>query len=162
MTDKTDFAVPEGWTPIDPFPRLATSGAFVSRDFEGERFRVRYYHRASDDTLVATVWFGPGTEGPPGHAHGGSVAAVLDEAMGAAVWHSGHPVVAAQLTVNFREMVPVNLHGVVEATIERIEGRKISARGRLLSPDGTVLADARGLFIVLQDEQLARLAAQMR
>src|SRR5579859_3317215 len=34
-------------------------------------------------------------QGPPGHAHGGAIAAVLDEVMGAAVWRAGHPVLLA-------------------------------------------------------------------
>ena len=44
---------------------------------------------------------GPPIEGPPGHAHGGSMAAVLDEAMGAAAWMEGHLVVAVRLATSF-------------------------------------------------------------
>lgn len=154
----TDPTVPDGLSPIDPFPRLAGSGAFVSRDPQGDRFRVRYFHRPADDVLVALVWFGPGTEGPPGHAHGGSVAAVLDEAMGAAAWHSGHPVVAAHLAVDFRGMVPVGLEAVVEARIERVEGRKVRTSGRLLGAGDEVLAEGNGLFIVLDPKQIEQLA----
>ncbi|MGE5361679.1 MAG: PaaI family thioesterase [Bacteroidales bacterium] len=158
MTDCT----PDDCVPIEPFPRLATSGAFVSRDPDTSRLRVRYFHRTTDDAIVATVWFGPGTEGPPGHAHGGSVAAVLDEAMGAAAWHAGHPVVAARLTVDFRQMVPVNVAAIAEARVERIDGRKVRTRGRLVSGSGLVFAESHGLFIILEDEQLQRLAVDMR
>jgi hypothetical protein len=36
----------------------------------------------------------------PGYAHGGSVAAALDEAMGGAAWWAGHQSVAARLAVD--------------------------------------------------------------
>ena len=144
-------------TPVDPFPRLAGGGAFVSGDPQSDRLRVRYFHRKADGVLVALVWFGPGTEGPPGHAHGGSVASALDEAMGGAAWHAGYPVVAARISIDFRQMVPIGLEATVEARVEQVDGRKIRARGRLTGPDGTVYADGEGLFIVLQPDQLERL-----
>ncbi len=148
-------------TPVDPFPRLAGGGAFVSGNPQSDRLRVAYFHRASDDTLVARVWFGPGTEGPPGHAHGGSVASALDEAMGGAAWHAGHPVVAARITIDFREMVPIGLEATIEARVEQVDGRKIRTRGRMTGADGTVYADSEGLFIALAPEQLERLAGRM-
>lgn len=146
--------------PVDPFPQLAGGGAFVSGDPQSDRLRVRYFHRATDDVLVAFVWFGPGTEGPPGHAHGGSVASALDEAMGGAAWHAGYPVVAARITVDFREMVPIGIEATIEARIEQVDGRKIRTRGRLSGADGTVYADGEGLFIVLEPEHLERLTGR--
>ena len=47
---------------------------------------IHYFRTGPDRSLRAKVLFGPGTQGPPGHAHGGSMAAVLDEAMGGAAW----------------------------------------------------------------------------
>ncbi len=149
-------------TPVDPFPRLAGGGAFVSGDPQSDRLRVRYFHRAADGMLVALVWFGPGTEGPPGHAHGGSVASALDEAMGGAAWHAGYPVVAARITVDFREMVPIGIDATIEARIEQVDGRKIRTRGRMTGKDGKVYAEGEGLFIVLEPEQLERLAGRPR
>jgi acyl-coenzyme A thioesterase PaaI-like protein len=149
-----------GCTPVDPFPPAAGTGGYVSGEPEGTRLRIRFFYRRADQTLVASVWFGPDTAGPPGHAHGGSVAAALDEAMGAAAWHAGYPVVAARLTIDFRDMVPLGSRNTIEARVEQVNGRKVETRGRLLDPDSRVLAEATGLFIILEREQLARLAAQ--
>lgn len=149
-------------TPVDPFPRLVGGGAFVSGNPQSDRLRVQYFHRASDNVLVASVWFGPGTEGPPGHAHGGSVASALDEAMGGAAWHAGYPVVAARITIDFREMVPIGLEATIEARIEHVDGRKIRTRGRLIDAQERVYAEGHGLFIVLEPEQLQRLAGRMQ
>ena len=128
---------------------------------QSDRLRVSYFHRASDDMLVARAWFGPGTEGPPGHAHGGSVASALDEAMGGAAWHAGYPVVAARITIDFRAMVPIGLEATIEARIESVDGRKIRTRATMIDSTGKIYANGEGLFIVLQPDQLARLD-QMR
>lgn len=82
------IAVRDRWEPIDPF-RAISRPFFVSGDADDDRLRVAYFRRNEDDALLATVWFGSKAEGPPHHAHGGSIAAVLDEAMGASAWICG-------------------------------------------------------------------------
>lgn len=113
-----------------------------------------YFQRQSDRALVARAWFGQGAEGPPGYAHGGSVAAVLDEAMGAAAWVAGHPSIAARIEVDFRSMVPLGIDAQVEMTVEKVEGRKITTRARLLDAEGRALAESAGLFLRLTDDQI--------
>jgi acyl-coenzyme A thioesterase PaaI-like protein len=86
-------------------------------------------------------------QGPPGYAHGGLSAAVLDEVMGAAVWQAGHTVVVANMDINFRKPVP--LHQVIKTKgyVLRREGRKVYAQGEIFLPDGTILVEGTGLFI---------------
>jgi acyl-coenzyme A thioesterase PaaI-like protein len=157
----------EGWEPIEP-PRLEGGrGSFVSGDPAGERLRVRYFRRAGARPLVGRAWFGPGAEGPPGHAHGGSMAAVLDEAMGAAAWMSGHKVVAVQLDTSFRRMLPLGTDAWLEAWVERVEGKKVWTASRLF--DGrddphdprTLFAEARALFVALDPERFGTLLEQV-
>ena len=162
MTHTDEVPPSPDLTPVDPFPRLAGGGAFVSGDTQSDRLRVTYFHRASDGVLVARVWFGPGTEGPPGHAHGGSVASALDEAMGGAAWHAGYPVVAARIMIDFRAMVPIGLEGTIEARVDQVDGRKVRTRGTLTDASGKVYANGEGLFIVLEPAQLERLAVPTR
>jgi len=133
----------------DPLVTLGSIRSFVSGDPTGDRIRIRYFKRERDDALVAKVWFGPGAEGPPGHAHGGSIAAVLDEAMGATAWMLGHTGVIARLSVVFRRALPLDTNAVVEARITRKSGKRIWICGHLLATDGTAFAEARGLFITL-------------
>jgi hypothetical protein len=117
--------------------------------------RMRWYVRESDNALIGKVWFGPGAQGPPKHAHGGSMAAVLDEALGSACWVAGHSVVAAELTTRFRKMLPLGEVITAEAWIERAEGRKFYPKGRLVGDDGAVYAEAAGLFVEVDVETLA-------
>jgi acyl-coenzyme A thioesterase PaaI-like protein len=151
-----ELAGEPGWEPTMPYPPPVTAGRFVSGEGggDGHRFQVAWFRRPEDGAMVARAWFGPGAEGPPGHAHGGAIAALLDEAMSAACWSRGHRVLVARLETDFR--APLSLGGVatVEARVERIEGRKLRTSGRLLAPDGRLVAEASGLFVDLTDEQL--------
>ena len=71
-----------GWKPFVPLALEGGQRSFVSGKPQSGLLRVHYFERQGDDAIVGRAWFGPGAAGPPGHAHGGSIAAVLDEAMG--------------------------------------------------------------------------------
>ena len=118
------------WTPFDAPSLVGESLRFVSGEPDGNRFRVRYY-RDSQQLLQARIWFGPETEGPPGHAHGGSMAAVLDEVLGLAAWVAGYPVVVGNLNVSFRNLLPLHKVVTVESRVVSTEGRKVLVHGRI-------------------------------
>lgn len=141
------------WEPVEPLRIEGGRGSFVTGEPEGDRLRVRYYRRRRDGRLTGRAWFGPGALGPPGHAHGGSIAAVLDEAMGAAAWLEGYLVVAVHLATDFRRMLPLGTDTTLEAWIEGVEGRKVYGRGRLLGDDREPFAEATGIFVVLDPER---------
>ena len=66
-----------GWEPVRPLRIEGGRGSFVTGDPEGDTLRVAYFQRKSERPLVGRAWFGTGSQGPPGHAHGGSMAAVV-------------------------------------------------------------------------------------
>jgi acyl-coenzyme A thioesterase PaaI-like protein len=125
---------------------------------DDEIIRLRWYVRESDGALVGKVWFGPGAQGPPGHAHGGSMAAVMDEALGSSCWVAGHPVVAAELTTRFKNMLPLGSVYTAEAWVEEVDGRKVYTRGQIIDDEGTVYAEATGLFIEMGEGTFETLA----
>lgn len=148
MEQEPSFNPPPGWTPVD-FPRAFGDGrSFVSGETAGDRLIVHYFEESGRSVLHALAWWGPGAEGPPGHAHGGSMAAVLDEGMGFAAWHGGHPVVAATITINFRQRLPLGrIHGVT-CRVDRVEGVKVYTAGHIFDLEtGAPYADGTGLFI---------------
>jgi acyl-coenzyme A thioesterase PaaI-like protein len=151
--DQTD------WTPVEPYPGAGTRHNFVCGGGDDDRLRLAYFRRGRDGALVARVYFGPGSEGPPGTAHGGAVAAALDDVMGAGVWLAGYPAVAARIVVDFREMVPLGLEAVIETRIEGTEGRKVNIRAWLTDGD-RVFAESEGLFVILDPEQLAAMSSR--
>lgn len=138
------------WIPLPSFPSDGRNRPFLSGG--EDRIRLGLFQR-EDGTVTGRAWFGPGAQGPPGSAHGGSIASVLDEAMGACCWLAGHRVVAARLTTNYRKRLPLGTDARFEAWITSVEGRKISARSRITSSEGQLFAEAEGLFIELTSEQ---------
>lgn len=107
---------------------------------------VTWYARG-DDAIVTEVTFTEAQQGPPGYVHGGASAAVLDEAMGAAVWRAGFTAVAVNLNIDYRRPVPLHQAVFVEARLSDREGRAIPARGEIRLADGTVAVVARGIFV---------------
>lgn len=144
-----DFAPESSWRPLE-MPRSFGSGrSFVSGHPDSDILRIRYFQAMEGARLFAKVWFGMGAEGPPHQAHGGSMAAVLDECMGFSCWINGHPVVAATITINFRRGLPLQEVVHVEAMPVSVQGVKVEARGRIYCPaTGIDYADGTGLFIV--------------
>lgn len=149
------------WAPVDPFPELDRVRSFVSGDASDDRLRLRYYRRGSDGRLVGTAWFGPGSEGPPGFAHGGAIAAVLDEAMGAAAWLEQHAALLVRLTVDLRQMLALDTEAVFDAWITAVAGRKVTVRATLVDPRAGLIAESEGLFIVLSPQQMEGLKAEI-
>lgn len=137
------------WEPFDAPALVGSSLRFISGDPDGQRFRTRYF-RKSDQSLVARIWFGPETEGPPGHAHGGSMAAVLDEVLGLAAWASGHAIVVGNLSVDFRNLLPLLEVVQVETEVVSVEGRKILVRGKIWDGQERIYAEADCLCIEIQ------------
>lgn len=151
MTTPIATAEP-GWEPVEPFP--SPEGTFLA---EGDRVRLAYFRVPGEPVLYAKAWFGTKTMGPPGHVHGGAMAATLDEAMGAVCWMNGHHVVAATITISFLAMLPIETETIVEATIGGIEGRKVHLRSTLKEPSGRIVAEGSGLFVILRENQLRAL-----
>lgn len=94
----------------------------------------------------ADVTFGHAYEGPPGHVHGGIVAAAFDELLGATQAMSGSPGMTAQLDISYRAPTPLHVPLRFESTLDSVDGRKIRTSGRLYHGD-TLCAEASGLFI---------------
>lgn len=123
--------------------------SFVSGDIETDRVKIFYYRRDADGALMAKLSVGYGAEGPPDHAHGGSMAAILDEGMGFSAWIAGHPVVAASITINFLKKLPLEKVVQLEAWVDAVEDNKVQTHGRILDPgSGHKYAEGQGLFII--------------
>ena len=145
---EVDLQGEAGWEPFDAPALVGETLRFVSGDQTGNRFRMKYF-RDQDQNLVARVWFGPVTEGPPDHAHGGSIAAVLDEVLGLAAWAAGHKVVVGNLNVNFRQLLPIQTVVQVTTKIVSVQGRKVMVHGAVSSLSGESYATGECLCITL-------------
>lgn len=105
--------------------------------------RMRIVDDPDRHRIDGTVRFGPAYEGPPGHVHGGFVAAMFDELLGFAQLAPGF---TAYLHVDYRKPTPLDVELELTAYVDRVEGRKRFVRGECRY-DGTLLTEAEGLFI---------------
>lgn len=120
--------------------------SFVVGEPHSERLRIRYYFRSQDGRLFATIETGRKAQGPPGCVHGGASAAIMDDAMGVMIWLNHHAVLTANLNVNYKKPFVLEQPAVLEAWIEKVQGRKVFAAAEIRSGD-SVLVQASGLFI---------------
>jgi acyl-coenzyme A thioesterase PaaI-like protein len=104
------------------------------------------------------VRFGAAYEGPPGHVHGGFVAAAFDEVLGFVQSTTGNPGMTGTLTIKYRKPTPLDTDLRFEGAVTRVEGRKIFATGRLYAGD-VLTAEAEGLFISVDLAKMQSLIA---
>lgn len=105
----------------------------------------------SGERVLARVTFGAAYEGPPGCVHGGYVAAVFDEVLGAAQSLSGDQGMTAHLGIDYRKPTPLGVPLTMEGWLDRRDGRKIYTLGAMYA-DGVLTAEAQGLFIAFDSE----------
>lgn len=113
-----------------------------------------------DDRIVCHVTFGSAYEGPPGCVHGGFVAAAFDELLGLTQSLSGAPGMTGRLTIHYRQPTPLHTPLRLEGVLTDVDGRKILTSGRMTTPDGTLTAEAEGLFISIDFAKFAELKAR--
>jgi acyl-coenzyme A thioesterase PaaI-like protein len=90
-------------------------------------------------------------QGPPGFAHGGVIAAALDEAMSLAIHAQGALALTTRVELDLRAPVPVGAFAEVEARFEQAEQGRIELSAVLRGPDGgREYAEARGVFVEVE------------
>ncbi|MEU4423469.1 PaaI family thioesterase [Actinoplanes sp. NPDC024001] len=114
---------------------------------------------AEDGTAVGACTLGMAFEGPPTYAHGGVSAMLLDQILGYAVGLSGHPGMTVRLDMTYRKPVPLRTPLRLTASVQGIDGRRVTAGGRITTADdpGTTLVEATGVFVALRADQARRL-----
>ena len=104
------------------------------------------------DVSVMQVTLGKAFEGAPGRAHGGIVAALLDETMGLVL--AIHDVLAytVQLDIAYLAPTPINEPVVARAWLKKRDGRKLFVAAKVQA--GAVdVASAAGLFITVDPQK---------
>ncbi|GAA0955647.1 PaaI family thioesterase [Actinocorallia libanotica] len=87
-------------------------------------------------------------EGPPGMVHGGVSAMILDQLLGMVADHNGTPGLTASLELRYRRPTMLDEPLVAEARIDRVEGRRAHAAGRILNTEGKPTIEATAMFIM--------------
>ncbi len=101
------------------------------------------------EIIRGTATLGSAYEGPPGYVHGAVLAGVFDMLLGLANVASGSPGMTGTLKVKYLRPTPLNTPLVFEALTDRIDGRKVIAKGTLRAGED-LTAEAEGIFVSLQ------------
>lgn len=114
--------------------------------------RLRFFVDGQDGVL-ATLRLARRFQGPHGFAHGGIIAAMLDEVMSKAVHASAHGAaimaLTRQLETEYLRPVPLGAKLTLRGRQERAEGRKHFCTGTVESEDGHILSRGKALFIAI-------------
>lgn len=90
--------------------------------------------------------------GPPGHAHGGIIATILDESMGKAMKLRGKVALTRRMTVDYLKPVPLDKPLVAIGRVVRVKGRALYNRAEIRDGHGKVLARSTGVFLCINPE----------
>ena len=131
---------------LEPIPQSQKLISFVTSDPQ-DRINSVYYFDPSSGSFYAKVTFGPKAQGPPGHAHGGAIASILDECMGATAWMNKNIVMTAELKVNYKQALPLGLETYIHSWVDQSEGKKMILKAELFDAQENKYAMAEGLFI---------------
>ena len=107
--------------------------------------------REGDDACMR-VTLGRAFEGAPARAHGGVIAALLDETMGLVNAMDGVPAYTVQLDITYLAPTPIDEPVTARAHASSREGRKITVEGEVRA-GALVLARATGLFIAVDPQR---------
>ena len=119
---------------------------FVCGDENPHSMGLTWYLN-DDGSIYSEMIFTLAQQGPPSYVHGGASAAVLDEAMGAAVWRAGLSVAAVNLEINYHAPLPLGQKAIITARIAEKLQRKVLTSGEIRLQDGTLVVSGRGIYV---------------
>lgn len=114
--------------------------------------------------VVSKVRLARRFEGPPGYAHGGMIATLLDEAMSKANRQHGVVAMTRQMEIDYLRPVPLQQPLILTARRTAHHGRKNHCEAEIADASGTILARGKALFIAVDrsilDRRLEKLEAR--
>lgn len=124
--------------------------------------RLRFHQNEADRGVECTFRMPRRFQGPPGHVHGGIIAAILDEAMSKANRQKGIVALTRQMSIEYLRPVPLGVKLRAVGWPVKEDGRKHTNAAEIRTPDGVVLARGEGLFIAIDPAEMLQLAAAQK
>lgn len=135
--------------------QIARNYCFACGKDNPEGMHLKFFLDEKRRRFVARVRLQKRYEGPPGHAHGGIVATVLDEAMGKVNKLRSAVALTSQMKVEYFKPVPLSQPLLVESYEVRHRGRRHTNAAEIRNQRGELLARSTGVFIALDPAKLA-------
>jgi len=136
------------------YVQLQKNYCFACGKNNPEGMRLRFTYDEGRNSYVCRFRLDKRYTGPPGHAHGGIIATVLDEAMGKVNKLRQVVALTSEITINYLKPVPLNKPLRVESREVKVKGRRHINMAEILNQKGEVLARGRGLFIAIDPHKM--------
>ncbi|NLH52801.1 MAG: PaaI family thioesterase [Bacteroidales bacterium] len=137
---------------MEPFDMQGFTESFVS-GVQQNNIEIQYFKDPNDNqSFYARVQFLRGAQGKPGIVHGGAIAAVFDECMGALTLINNQAAFTASLKIDYISPLPVESLFYVESHLQKTERRKIFITGQLFDENQKLYAQAEGLYVIPKNE----------
>jgi acyl-coenzyme A thioesterase PaaI-like protein len=139
------------WLETGEWPSVPDGDAilFDARSFVGGPLSAMgmgaHYWRVGNEAH-GRVTVGRAYEGPPGRVHGGAVAAIFDEIMGALLPALGVMAFTGRLSVRYRRPTPLGVPLELRSWLASREGRRLHLEAEATA-DGVVFATAQAIFV---------------
>jgi uncharacterized protein (TIGR00369 family) len=141
-----------------PLPTSAT--CFLCGEENPYGLKIRFHQ--DGDTVYTEYRVDERRTGFDGLAHGGVLAALLDETMGwAAALAFGRMCITAEITIRYLKVVEVGTKVVVTAKPASRSRRLCVVEGEVRDQDGTVYTRASAKFLPLSVEETRRIDSQL-
>lgn len=117
--------------------------------------------------VVARVMLGEQCQSYPGTAHGGILAAILDETMGRALLSAegadaieqARFMFTAKMEIRYRRPVPLNEELMVRGRVDQSRGRMVLVSGDIALADGSVAVEASATLVDIPQERVTQMLA---
>ncbi|KAM4690481.1 uncharacterized protein WCC33_017875 [Rhinophrynus dorsalis] len=133
----------------DP-PEGGRVNRFFTRNFDkdGVGFEYSMFYNKDEKRVVCLLQPGTYLGGHPGFIHGGCIATIIDDTSGIAAVLEIGKVMTAQITINYRNPIPLGSTVIVDSHVDKVEGKKVYTSCEVRSHDDSVLhTEAKALFI---------------
>jgi len=137
-----------------PALRLLKNLCFVCGTGNPDGMHLKFTYDEARNCFVCRFRLDDRFTGPPGHCHGGIIAAILDEAMGKVNRLRDVVAVTSQMTVDYLKPVPLNQPLRVESREVSVSGRRHINQAEILNRKKEVLARSRGTFIAIDPHRM--------
>jgi uncharacterized protein (TIGR00369 family) len=119
-----------------------------------EGMRLKFFMDESSRRALCKFKLTRKYTGPPGHAHGGIIATILDEAMGKVNRFRNVLALTSSMEVRYLRPVPLGKPLTVIGQEQSVEGRRHINVAEISDEQGHVLARSTGTFIAIDPEKM--------
>ncbi|MFZ0271335.1 MAG: PaaI family thioesterase [Acidobacteriaceae bacterium] len=145
--------------PLTPLAHGALNQCFGCGLENRTGLRLRFF-TDQDNNVLCHLRLAARFAGPPGHAHGGIIATLLDEAMSKSNRARGILAMTRHLEIDYLRPVPLGVPLTLSGRHTGTTGRRNHVEGQLADDAGNVLATAKAVFVTVTPDLLQKATAR--